>query len=135
MGIMLFKKPYTVRKYQPQTIINGYAAAPYYDVTMKLNVAPLGSEDLQALPEGERTVKRVNAFGPDKITAADNTQGIPGDCLYYYGQWYRCVSSVYWDHTFLRHYESQFALLPLAEQPQPPKASAPEELPLEVVEP
>ena len=127
MGIMLFKKPYTVRKHQAQEIVNGYAVAPFFDVTMKLNVAPLGSDDLQALPEGERAVKRVNAFGPDKITSADDAQGVPGDYLYYYGQWYKCISSVYWDHTFLRHYESQFVLLPMSEQPPPPISLPPKE--------
>ena len=121
MGIGLFKKSYTVRKYAPQTIKDGYASAEFTDITAKLNVQPLTPNELLTVPEGERTVKRVKSFGGDMLTSANESSGIPGDRLYYKGAWYECVSCVDWDHTLLKHYESQFVLLPPKEQEPAPQ--------------
>ena len=121
MNIGLFKKTYTVRHYTAQDIVNGYAAAAYKDTEASLNVQPLTPDDLTALPEGVRTVKRVKSFGPDKLASADEFGGVPGDRLYYGGLWYECVSSNMWEHTPLAHYESMFVLLPPGEQEKPPE--------------
>lgn len=121
MAIGLFKREYTLRRYGEQKIVGGYAAAPYTDTTAILNVQPLSSDDLQALPEGERSVKRVKSFGSEKITAANEYSNVSGDRLFYHGFWYECKSSVYWDHTFLRHYQSEFVILPPGEQEEPPE--------------
>ena len=79
---------------------------------MLLNVQPLTPDDLKALPEGERTIKRLKAFGKCKLASADEFSGTPGDRLYYEGLWYECTSSNSWDGTPLAHYESRFVLLP-----------------------
>ena len=84
--IGLFKKPYTVRQHGKQAVVNGYAAATYTDTVMRLDVQPLTPDELMALPEGERTVKRVKTFGGKKLTSADGFEGIPGDCLFYNGR-------------------------------------------------
>ena len=119
--IGLFKKPYTVRQYAKQTFTDGYASAPYTDKNMKLNVQPLTPDELMALPEGERTIKRIKAFGAERLTSADEFEGIPGDRLFYNGRWYECQMSVMWDHTPLSHYRSEFVLLPCNEQMKPPE--------------
>ena len=123
--IGLFKKPYTVRQHKAQTVVNGYASAPYADTVMRLNVQPLSSDELLALPDGERTVKRVKSFGPDRLTAADEFDGIPGDRLFYNGRWWECTSSVMWDHTILAHYRSDFVILPQREQTDAPTLEPP----------
>ncbi len=120
MSIGLFKRSYTVRRYGKQTIKNGYAASPWDDITVMLNIQPLTSNELRTLPEGERTVKRIKAFGPDHLTSADEFAGTLGDRLFYNGQWYECKSSVMWDHTPLSHYRSEFVILPKNEQMKPP---------------
>ena len=118
--IGLFKKSYTVRHYAAQTVENGYAAAPYSDTTMRLDVQPLTPDELMALPEGDRTVKRIKTFGGDKLASADEFEGIPGDRLFYNGRWFECTSSVRWDHTLLSHYRSDFIILPQRDQMAPP---------------
>ena len=121
MSVMLFKKPYVIRHYERQTIDSeGYASAPYADSMEMLNVQPLTPDDLMALPEGDRTVKRVKALGKGRLISADEFNGIPGDRLYYQGQWYECKSSVMWDHTIVSHYRSDFAIIPQHEQEDPP---------------
>jgi len=120
MYIGLFKKSYTIRQHKAQTVVKGYASAPYSDTLIRLNVQPLSSNELLALPEGERTVKRVKSFGPDKLTSADDFEGVPGDRLFYNGRWYECTSSVMWDHTILAHYRSDFVILPQREQMDAP---------------
>jgi hypothetical protein len=123
----LFKKPYTIRHYEAQTLINGYASAPYTDTTQRLNVQPLTPDELMALPEGDRTVKRIKTFGKLRLASADEFEGIPGDRLFYNGRWFECTSSVMWDHTFLAHYRSDFTILPQKEQmPDPPPPPDPE---------
>lgn len=119
MAIGLFKKQYTVRKFGTQTVKCGYAASPFTDKTIRLNVQPLSSDELMALPEGERTVKRVKSFGADMLNSANEYTGEPGDHLFYRGFWYECMSSVQWDHTMLGHYRSEFTII--REQDEPPK--------------
>ena len=121
MAITIWRKPYVLRRHEPQTINDkGYASAPFSDMTVHLNVQPMGANDLLALPEGARTVKRIVAFGNDELISADEINGIPGDYLFYFGAWYECTSCVRWKHTFLRHFHSQFVILPQKEQPGPP---------------
>jgi len=121
MYIGLFKKPYIVRRYAAQTIVDGYASAPYKDTTMMLNVQPFTPDDLRVLPEGDSTKKRVKSFGPDRLASADEFEGVPGARLFYQGYWYECTSSVMWDHTILSHYRSDFVILPQRDQMPPPE--------------
>ena len=126
MNIQLFKKPYVIRHYEAQTVnADGYASAPYTDTAAMLNVQPLSPDDLMALPEGDRTVKRVKAIGKDRLASADEFTGTPGDRLFYQGYWYECKSSVMWDHTALGHYRSDFAILPPRGQEPPPEGTEP----------
>jgi hypothetical protein len=93
-----------------------------------LNVQLLGTDELQALPEGERSVKRVKAFGSKPITAANEFDGTPGDWLLYRGQWYECTASFHWEHgMIIDHWESQFTLLD--KQPEEDASEDSEELP------
>ena len=118
VGIGIFRKPYTIRRFQPQKITGGYAVSAYTDTAALLNVQPLTPNELQAIQEGERSVKLLKAFGDLPLTAADQQSGTPGDWLWYYGRWYKCVSASQWDHTLLAHCEAQFAAVPENESPQ-----------------
>ena len=120
MYIGLFKRPYVVRHYGEQSLVDGYASAPHTDAVTRLDVQPLTPDELMALPEGDRTVKRVKTFGPDRLTSADDYDDIPADRLFYQGLWYECTSSVMWDHTLLSHYRSDFVILPQRDQMEPP---------------
>jgi len=119
MGIGLFKQTYTIRRYAPQAIIDGYATAQFTDMPANLNVQPLSPDEMMALPEGARTVKRIKSFGPGRLSPSDEYAGTPGDRLHYCGHWYECTSSVMWGHTMLSHYRSEFVIL--KEQESPPQ--------------
>lgn len=74
-GLKIFRRKYTVRRFGPQEDVpGGYTTAPYEDVVTFLNVQPLSTKELLALPEGERSTKRVKAFGDLQLTAADSTR-------------------------------------------------------------
>jgi hypothetical protein len=79
-------------------------------LTVRLNVQPLGSDELSALPEGERTIARVKTFGDTEMISADEHSGITGDLLLYSGKWYECKSCVHWLHTPLTHYEAEWVI-------------------------
>lgn len=127
MGLVgIFRKSYTVRRFSAQTVVMGYTTSGHTDAVEKLNVQPLSPDELKALPEGERTIKRLKAFGDFPVRAADQSAGTPGDFLFYNGQWFECTSSVPWDHTMLSHYRSEFADIGRVEDP--PEAIGSEEI-------
>lgn len=97
-----------MRRFGEQKVVDGYSTCEYEDLIAVLNVQPLSSDEMQSLPEGERQVKRLKAYGDFQFTAADQKAGTPGDWLYYYGQWFKCVSAVPWDHTMLSHCKAEF---------------------------
>ena len=121
MSIGIFRKPYVIRRHGAQTVKNGYASATYFDSITRLNVQPQAPDNMESAPEGGYTVKRLKSWGNQKLTSSDDFEGIPGDRLFYDGLWYECTSSVKWNHTILRHYQSDFVLLPADEQTEPPE--------------
>ena len=118
MGIVgMFRRPIWIRR---------WGADGRHDFQMRLNVQPLRADELQALPEGLRQTKRLKAWGPSHLTAADQSMQQRGDWMYYCGRWYECVSSIRWDHTPLGHYESEFCQVDgsiAASNLEPPTAS------------
>lgn len=122
MLFSFFKKDYIVRRFGEETVVNGVSGAPHTDSVVALeDVQPLSSDELQALPEGERTIRHIKSIGSTKFTTADEDAGTPGDWLYYRGQWYECKSCQYWDHTILSHYESEFVAVPTGPTTTPPE--------------
>lgn len=110
----LLRRRFLIRRFEPDEIVDGYAVANYMDITTKLNVQPLNSDESKALPEGERRVKRMKAYGDLLLAPADQSTGRRGDWLYYKGSmdpdghWYECVSCTGHDHTILAHCKSEF---------------------------
>ena len=121
MLLGLFKKNYIVRRFGEETIVGGFSGAPYDDSVLALgDIQPLSADELQALPEGQRTVKRLKSIGSTRFTTADESTGTPGDWIYYDGRWYECTSCQLWDHTILSHYESEFVEVPPGPNTEPP---------------
>lgn len=108
---MLFRKPYTIRRYGEQQFVNGYATQGYREGTAVLDVQPEGNA-LQAPSEGANAVTRLSVWGDFPFTAANQDSGVKGDRLLWYGHWYECTSSVWWDGTPLHHYKSSFTYVP-----------------------
>lgn len=112
MNIKLFNKPYWIRRFGQPVETDGYINETKEDLVVDLNVHPLGTDQLQALPEGERSVKRLEAQSSVQLVSANENTGVKGDLLFYHGLWYECVSSQAWDHTLLSHWNCQFVLIP-----------------------
>ena len=114
MGLGIFRRPFVIRRFGEETVVDGYGVASYSDEVAFLNVQPLMKDELRSLPEGIVRTKRLKAFGDLVFTTADQTTGRRGDWLYYKGKmdtdghWYECVSSIGWDHTMLGHCRSEF---------------------------
>ena len=112
MNIEIFNKDYTVRRFGEPKEVRGYMTTTHEDMTVSMNVHPLGTDALQALPEGERKIKRLEGHSSQKLIIADANSGVKGDLLLYHGEWYECVSAVEWDHTLLSHLNYQFVIVP-----------------------
>ena len=112
MNIRLFNKNYWIRRFGVQKEVKGYLTSGYEDFVSSINLHPLGTDAIQALPEGERKIKRLEGHGEDALVSADEKTNQKGDMVYYHGNWYECVSSQMWDHTILSHYNYQFVLVP-----------------------
>lgn len=116
-----FKHSYIVRRFGAETIVDGFSGSEHTDFPVRLDVQPLNSDELQALPEGERTVRRLKALGDDRFSPADEEAGTPGDWLYYDGRWFECKSCQVMNLTILSHYESEFVLVPPGPNTEPPE--------------
>ena len=60
---------------------------------------PESLAEMQALPEGQRKMKRIEGHGMEPLLVADEKESRKGDMLWYRGDWYECVSSMLYDHT------------------------------------
>lgn len=97
----LFKKKYVARRFGEQRFVNGYETSPHEDFAVLLDVQPLSADELKALPEGERVVKRYKSFGASQLRAADKEAGTKADLVYIDGAWYEVKSSNPWRHISL----------------------------------
>ena len=123
MPIKLFKRWYVVRHYSAQKIVNGYAVANFEDDMQLLDVQPSPPNQMSSEDAGQRTNQRLTAYGHKKLQSTDQFSGTFGDHLFYNGLWYECMSCVWWNHTMLWHYQSQFDLC--EKQDEPPKEVMP----------
>lgn len=114
-GLGVFRRNFKIRRFGKEEIVDGYGHTSYEDDEVALNVQPLSADEIQALPEGERRIKRLKAYSDFIFTTADQSTGRRGDWLLYYGHWYECVSSLGWDHTILSHCKSEFVEVPESE--------------------
>lgn len=113
MNITLFNRKYWARRFGQSHDIRGYTYTPHEDFVVSLNVHPAGNDTIQAMPEGERKIKRLEAHGTDVLHPASQDSGEKGDLLFYHGTWYECISAVEWDHTILNHYNYSFVAVPM----------------------
>ena len=121
MLLDIFKKNYVARRFGEETSVQGYYGAPHTDFLVRLDVQPLTADEVQALPEGERSIRRIKTLGGTRLTPADEDSGVRGDWLHYEGRWYECKSCQGWDHTLLAHYEAEFTQIPAGPQTTPPE--------------
>ena len=66
----LWKKRYTLRRYEQQRIVSGYAAKSYKEFDVYLDIQPV-AENQNTLPEGRRRSKVIKSFGTFPIKTAD----------------------------------------------------------------
>ena len=59
MNITIFNKLYWIRRFGEQKNVKGYLVSTHSDFGASLNVHPLSTDQMQALPEGQRKVKRL----------------------------------------------------------------------------
>lgn len=111
MNIRIFNKKYWLRRFGEQRIVKGYLTSGYTDIVIDANIHPLGTDQVTALPEGERKIKRLEGHGEIPLMVADEKRNIKGDLLLYHGDWYECNSCQLWDHTLLSHYNYQFVMV------------------------
>lgn len=115
MVLDIFKKPYTLRRFEKAELIKGRSRAKYSDSTVMLNVQPLSSNELMALPDGIRRSKNIKAIGKVMIRTADEKTGILADRICYRGEWYECTGSDIWGNTPVGQTEAVFGLIPNVE--------------------
>lgn len=112
MVLNIFKKPYTLRRFEKSELIRGHIHAKYTDSTVMLNVQPLTTEEIMVLPEGMRKKKNIKAIGKVPIRTADEKEGTLADRIYYHGEWYECTGSDVWGNTPVGQTEAVFGLVP-----------------------
>lgn len=112
MNIRLFNKKYWIRHFEEQKEIRGYFTSGYSDFVADINIHPMGEDNINALPEGERRIKHLEGHGEVPLVTANQDENRKGDMVFYHGYWYECTSSQLWDHTVLSHYNYKFVIIP-----------------------
>lgn len=112
----LWRKPYTLRRWKSAKYRRGYRASLYEDLEVELDVQPLSTKELEALPEGSRSLHRIKTFGSAAIQTEEQKTGRRADWLFYNGKWYTCEVAEPWQNgTPLSHYYAQFVQVPESE--------------------
>lgn len=107
-AIGMFRRPTWIRRWGPDG---------RRDIKTRLNVQPLGSDNVKAQPEGARRDNKLKAFGSMELTPADQLKQQRGDWMYYRGQWYVCVSCILRDHTIVGNFRSEWERVSESERP------------------
>ena len=71
----MFKSKYILRRFG-EADRNGYRS--YTDRVIRLNVQSLNEKEREALPEGQRSSRRVKSFGKDEVHTVNQPHRHPG---------------------------------------------------------
>lgn len=112
MNVTLFNRKYWLRRFGEQREVKGYLTAGYKDYVISIHAHPMGTDTLQTLLEGERSVRHIEGHGSYKLVAADEGSNVKADLLLYNGEWYECTVSMKYSETLLSHYNYQFVQVP-----------------------
>ena len=115
MVLDIFKKSYTLRRFEKSELVKGRSRAKYTDQTVSLNVQPLSLMEVATLPDGVRRSKNIKAIGNVDIRTADEKAGTLADRLFYRGEWYECTGSNIWGNTPVGQTEVVLGLIPNVE--------------------
>lgn len=115
MVLDIFKKSYTLRRFEKSELVKGRSRAKYTDQIVSLNVQPLSLTEVATLPDGIRRSKNIRAIGKVDIRTADEKAGMLADRLFYRGEWYECTGSDIWGNTPVGQTEVVLGLIPNVE--------------------
>lgn len=104
----IWKKDYVMRRYNKQKNRKGYTTRGYEEMMVQLNVQTVSGTQSSVNVDGKRSTKRIKTYGSFPFRVESVKDGIQADRLFFAGEWYECESSIYWEHTPLSHYRSQF---------------------------
>lgn len=115
--MILFAKPYKIRRYKKQEWINGYAKSSYVEDVIQIDVQPAG-DTTEVNSEGRRVTKRLRVFSDEQLNVVDAVNGTKADMILVDGTWYTCTSCQKWRNTILAHWECDFSAVPETEMPR-----------------
>ena len=126
MGIGLWKKPYTLRRFKGAVASGGYVTQDYEDMVVRLDIQTTDKSGTMS-EFGDHTVQRIKVFTIDKkteIKPADEKSGTSGDWVWFQGKWFECRSARLSENTILHHWTCTF--VELKNQMPPPKGDTDE---------
>ena len=106
-----FAANYTLRRYEKDSVVNGYPTAGYKDSTVSLDVQEMSDQEVIEVG-GSRDKMMLKAFGDFPIRTSKQEEGVRADQLLYEGRWFECMSSRLSKNTILIHWTSTFELIP-----------------------
>lgn len=113
-----FGSDYTLRRYQKDSIVNGYPVAIYDDIKVVLDVQTMSDVAVVEVG-GSRDQMMLKTFGDFPIRSSKQEEGVRSDQLLYEGRWYECTASRLSSNTVISHYTSIFELIPVSTNPNP----------------
>ena len=109
--VAFFKKPYRVKRYSQNIVVDGYIASGYAEIDPVFLDVQEDTKRSSADEFGKRSTSNIRAFGQFPFRPAEAPDK-KGDLILYKDQWYECVSCAERRNTLLQHYDSSFTLKP-----------------------
>lgn len=106
-----FGELYTLRRYEKDSVADGYPIAGYKDIPVTLDVQTL-SDDEVIEAGGSRDEEMLKTFGDFPVRTSRQEGCVRSDQLLYEGRWFECMSSRLSKNTILKHWTSTFKLIP-----------------------
>ncbi len=120
-----FAADYTLRRYEKDSVVNGYPTAGYKDITVSLDVQEMSDQEVIEAG-GSRDKMMLKAFGDFPVRTSKQEDGIRSDQLLYEGRWFECMSSRLSRNTILKHWTSTFELIPTSTNQESAKSETEE---------
>jgi hypothetical protein len=113
-----FGDNYTLRRFGEDKVVNGYPVAAQEDMTVFLDVQTISDDEIVE-EGGSRDSMMLKTFGDFPIRCSKQEEGVRSDQLFYEGRWYECTASRLSKNTFIKHWTSIFALVPVSTEEHP----------------
>ncbi len=102
-----FKKPITVTRTAPGSYVNGYWQPGEPTVmTIRMSIQPLRVDEMDALPEGQRSSRAVKIYSEAELLPTDQATSQEADVITWLGKSWEVIGCAPYQMGVIPHYKA-----------------------------